>query len=159
MTCKHALDLVEPVAAGDLIADSDLRAHFETCPRCAGALASARRLEAMLASREAPGAPARFTAAVLQRIRRERWRSEQQVDRLFNAAIALALLLIVGGIFALMNLSGVLTGAADTWTAVATLSTQLARDAAPAVDTYIAGVCLLITALAMWWWAERTLSW
>jgi hypothetical protein len=42
---------------------------------------------------------------------------------------------------------------------VATLSTQLARDAAPAVDTYIAGVCLLITALGMWWWAERTLSW
>jgi anti-sigma factor RsiW len=159
MTCKHALDLVEPVAAGDLIADADLRAHFETCPRCAGALASARRLEAMLASREAPVAPARFAALVLQRIRRERWRSEQQVDRLFNVAIALALLLIVGGIFALMNLSGVLTGAADTWTAVATLSTQLARDAAPAVDTYIAGVCLLITALGMWWWAERTLSW
>jgi anti-sigma factor RsiW len=159
MTCKHALDLVEAVAAGDLIADPDLRAHFETCPRCAGALASARRLEAMLASREAPDAPARFTAAVLQRIRRERWRSEQQVDRLFNVAIAVALLLIVGGIFALMNLSGVLTGAADTWTAVATLSTQLARDAAPAIDTYIAGVCLLVTALGMWWWAERTLSW
>jgi anti-sigma factor RsiW len=158
MTCKQALELVEPVAAGDLIADAGLRAHLETCPSCAGALASARRLEAVLASREAPPAPARFTAGVLQRIRRERWHSEQQVDRLFNVAVAVALLLIVGGIFALMNLSGVLTGAADTWRAVATLSTQLARDAAPAVDTYIAGVCLLLTALGMWWWAERTLS-
>jgi anti-sigma factor RsiW len=159
MTCKDALDLVEPVAAGDVVPGADLRAHLETCPRCAGALASARRLEAMLAAREAPGAPARFTVVVLQRIRRERWRSEQQVDRLFNVAIVVALLLIVGGIFALMNLSGVLNGAADTWTAVATLSTQLARDAAPSVSTYVAGVCLLITALGMWWWAERTLSW
>jgi anti-sigma factor RsiW len=158
MTCKDALDLVEPVAGGDLVAQSDLRAHLETCPRCAGALASARRLEAMLAAREAPEAPVRFTAAVLQRIRRERWRSEQQVDRLFNVAIAVSLLLIGGGIFALMNLSGVLTAAGGTWTAVLALTAQVAEDAAPAINTYIAGVFLLITALAMWWWAERTLS-
>lgn len=158
MTCKDALDLVEAVAAGDLVASPDLRAHLETCLRCAGALASARRVDSLLAAREAPAAPPRFTAVVLQRLRRERWRSEQQVDRLFNAAIAAALLLIGAGVLALMNLSGVLAAAAGTWTAVAALTGQIARDAAPSVNTYVAGVFLLLSALGMWWWAERRLS-
>jgi anti-sigma factor RsiW len=158
MTCKDALELVEPIAAGDLVVDAAVRAHFETCPRCAAALASARRIEAWLAGREAITAPPRFTAAVVQRLRRERWRSEQQVDRLFNVAIAMALLLIVGGILALMNLSGVMAAAAGTWTAVASLGEQFARSAAPSLNTYVAAVFLLMTALGMWWWAERTLS-
>jgi anti-sigma factor RsiW len=158
MTCKDVLDLVEPIAAGDLVPDAALRAHVETCPRCAGELASARRLEAMLAGREAPAAPARFTALVLQRIRSERWRSEQQVDRLFNVAIAASLLLIAGGILALMNLTGVLAAATGTWTTAASLTGQLAENAAPTLNTYVAGICLLISALGMWWWAERTLS-
>src|SRR3954468_7458661 len=117
MTCKEALELVEPVAASDIVVDADARAHFETCLGCAAALASARRLEMMLAAREVPVAPPRFTAAVTQRLRRERWRSEQHVDLLFNAAIAVAVLLIAGGGFALMNLSGVMAAAGGTWTA------------------------------------------
>jgi anti-sigma factor RsiW len=159
MTCNDALDLIEPLAAGDLAADADIRAHLESCPRCAAALASASRLEAMLAARAAPAAPARFTALVLQRLRRDRWRSEQQVDRLFNVTIAAALFLIVGGILALMNLSGVLAAAAGTWAGVATLAGHVARDAAPGLNTYIAGGFLLVSALGMWWWAERTISW
>ena len=106
MTCKMALELVEPIASGDLEPDAAARAHFESCPQCASALATARRLEAVLAGRAAPAAPERFTSSVLQRIRRERWRAEQHVDRLFNVAIAVALLLITGGILALMNMSG-----------------------------------------------------
>ena len=57
LTCEDALDLVEPVAAGDLEVDAALRAHFETCPRCASALASARRIEAALSAQDAPPAP------------------------------------------------------------------------------------------------------
>ena len=158
MTCKEALELVEPIAAADIAVDAIARAHFETCPRCAAVLASARRVEMMLAGREVPLAPPGFTPAVMQRLRRERWRSEQRVDYLFNAAIAVALLLIAGGIFALMNISGVMAAAGGTWTAVASLGEQLARTAAPTLDTYVAAILLLLSALGMWWWAERNLS-
>jgi anti-sigma factor RsiW len=158
MTCDHALDLIEPIAAGDLVADAELRAHFESCPRCAAELASALRLEAMLAARPAPLPPPRFTPAVLQRLRGERWRSEQQVDRLFNVAVVMALLVITGSILALMNLSGVLAGAAGTWSAIVSLGAVAAHDAAPSLNTYAAGFFLLVSALGTWWWAERTLS-
>jgi hypothetical protein len=158
MTCKEALELVEAIAASDIAVDAIARAHFETCPRCAAVLASARRVEMMLAGREVPVAPARFTGAVMQRLRRERWRSEQHVDFLFNAAIAIALVLIAGGIVALMNLSGVMAAAAGTWIAVASIGEQFARSAAPTLDTYVAAVLLLLSALGMWWWAERKLS-
>ena len=155
MTCKHALDLVEPIAAGDLAPDESARAHFESCPRCAAALATARRVEAVLASRDAPEAPARFAPSVIQRIRRERWRSEQHVDRLFNVAVVAAFALVGGGILALMNLSGVTATAAGTWTLLASVGGQVARDAAPTLNTYILAACLLMSALGMWWWAER----
>jgi len=158
MSCKEALELVEPIAASDIAVDAAARAHFETCPGCAAALASARRVEMMLAGREVAVAPARFTAVVMQRLRRDRWRSEQHVDFLFNAAIAVALLLIAGGIFALMNLSGLMTAAAGTSTALASLGEQFARSAAPTLDTYVAAVLLLLSTLGMWWWAERNLS-
>jgi anti-sigma factor RsiW len=155
MTCKEALELVEPIAAGDLEPGAAARAHFESCPRCAGALASARRLEAALERREAPDAPPRFTAIVVQRIHRERWRAEQNVDRVFNLALAAALVLVVGGIFAVMNVSGVISAAAGTWALITTVGSQVARDAAPSLNTYIAAACLLVSALGMWWWAER----
>src|SRR5918996_889703 len=100
MICKDVLELAEPIAAGDLQPAENVRAHLESCPRCAGALASARRLEAALSALEPPPAPETFTPSVLQRIRRERWRSEQHVDRLFNVAIAAALVLVVGGVAA-----------------------------------------------------------
>lgn len=155
MTCKEALELVEPIAAGDLQPDADARAHFESCPRCASALASARRVEAALVAREAPEAPARFGAVVVQRIHRERWRAEQRVDRLFNLAMVAALVLVVGGLFAMMNVSSVVSAAAATWTLASSVGTQVALNAAPSLDTYIAAACLLLSALGMWWWAER----
>ncbi|MGH2604849.1 MAG: hypothetical protein ACRDJ9_36325, partial [Dehalococcoidia bacterium] len=115
LTCQDALDVVEPIAAGDLEVDAALRFHFETCPRCASALASARRLETALAGRDAPAAPPGFTTAVVARVRRERWRSEQHVDRIFNVGIAAAILLVLGAVAALLNVSGVLSTAAAVW--------------------------------------------
>jgi anti-sigma factor RsiW len=158
LTCDDVLPLVEPIAAGDLELDPRARAHVETCPRCASALASARRIEAALSARPAPLAPARVTSAVLLRIRRERWRSEQHVDRLFNVAIVAAVLLMAGGVAAMFNLDALLSGAAATWRLAATVSGEAVTKAAPSVTTYVASAGLFASALVTWWWAERRLS-
>ena len=158
MTCRDVLESIEPIVADEVAPDPAIRAHIESCPRCAAELASARRIEALLASRSAPPAPARFTASVLQRIRRDEWRAEQHVDRLFNAAIVAALALVAGGVLALFNLGGLLALAGSAWDAAASLGTSVARNAAPSLNTYIAAAALLVSALGMWWWADRTLS-
>jgi anti-sigma factor RsiW len=158
MTCTFAMDLVEPIAAGEISVDPEARAHFESCPQCAAALATARRIEAALAARPAPAAPERFAAAVLQRIRREHWRAEQHVDRLFNVAVATAVVLVVGGVAALMNLGGMLTATSGMWTLMHEAGVEFLRTAAPTLSTYVAAAGLLLSALAMWWWADRTLS-
>ena len=158
MTCKDVADFIEPIAAGEIQPTADVRAHLETCPSCAAALAAARRLEAILASTAPPPVPDRFVASVLQRVRRERWRMEQNVDRLFNAAMIAALVIVAVGVFGLMNLSGVVAASDGAWATLQTLSSQLGQRMLPVVDTYIAAAGLLLTALGMWWWAERRVS-
>jgi len=151
MTCEDVLDLVEPIAAGDEPVSDAVRRHLETCPSCAAALAGARRVEGALARREAPLAPAQFVSAVQQAVRRERWRSEQQVDRVFNLAIAVAVLLVIGGLAAVLNVGSVLSIAGGAWGVVASV-------AVPTLNTYVAAAALLVSALGMWWWAEKTWS-
>lgn len=158
MDCRHVRDVVDAIAGDEDAVTDETRAHLESCPACAAALAAAHRLEALLASRAAPDPPVRFTQSVLQRIRRERWSAEQRVDRLFNVAVAFALAVIVGGVGALMNLSGVLSAAGTLWNVLAAVSQGTARQAAAAVVTYVAAGGLLVSALATWWWAERKLS-
>ncbi|HEX2458289.1 MAG TPA: hypothetical protein VHI99_31630 [Vicinamibacterales bacterium] len=158
MTCHDVLDLVDAIAGGDADVAPDVRAHLETCPGCAAALAAARRIELALSAGEAPLAPATFTAAVIARIRRERWRSEQQVDRLFNVAIAAAILLVIGGALALLNVGSVMNLASGTWMLVSALGGEAALQAQPLLVTYAAAAGLLMSALGMWWWAERRLS-
>jgi len=155
MTCREVADLIEPIAAGELEPTPDVRAHFESCPSCALMLATARRLEAALAAHQPPPVPDRFVAAVLQRVRRQRWRTERNVDLLFNAAIVAALLIVAAGVVALMDVGGVVSASSGTWRAMSVVSTQMARQMAPAIDTYVAAAGLLITMLLMWWWAER----
>src|SRR5688572_3592009 len=158
MHCQDVLELIEPIAAGDLVPDEQVRGHLQTCPRCAGALASARRVETLLTAMEIPAAPAAFASAVLQRIRRDKWRSEQNVDRLFNVSIAAAALFVVGGVAALFNVEGVLSFTASAWVLLKDGSRETVRTAAPTVATYIAALGLLASALGMWWWAERRLQ-
>jgi anti-sigma factor RsiW len=158
MTCRDVVHLVEAIAAGELEVDDEVRGHFETCPRCAAALAAARRIELALHGWPAPEAPARFGAAVLARIRNDRWRSEQRVDRIFNVAIAASLVLVVAGVAGLTNIGAVIGIAAWIWGAFASMSGDLAQQAAPRVASYIGAAGLLMSALVMWWWADRRLS-
>jgi anti-sigma factor RsiW len=155
MECGNVLELIEPIAAGDLLPGDEVRDHLQSCPRCAAALASARRVEALLQGMEIPAAPAAFTGAVVQRIRSDKWRSEQNVDRLFNGAIAAAVLLVIGGVAALFNVDVVLSLSASVWAILQEGSRETVRTAVPTVGTYIAAFGLLASALGMWYWAER----
>jgi anti-sigma factor RsiW len=158
LSCEEVLDQVEPIAAGELDVDARVSAHVETCPRCAAALAAARRIEAALSVRQYPAPPPRFTAAVIARVRRERWRTEQRVDRLFNVAVAAALLLMIGGATALFNVDGVLAGAAVVARVVSTAAGRSLDADVPSLPTYVGSIGLFVSALGMWWWAERRLS-
>jgi anti-sigma factor RsiW len=158
MTCRDVLDRIEAIAAGEEPAPSEMRAHLEGCLRCAAALATARRIEEALATRPAPAAPPRFTASVAARIRDERWRSEQHVDRLFNIVLMMGVLAIAAGAFALLNLHA----AAAAFTASVALLNQIVAGllirAVPSLSTYVIAAGFLATTLLVWWWAERKLS-
>jgi anti-sigma factor RsiW len=158
VNCTEALQLVEAIAAGDVVVNEEMRAHFETCPRCASALASAHRIEAALRARPAPPAPARFTQTVVGRVRDERWRTEERIDRIFNVAIAAAVLLVVGSVAALTNVDAVLSGAGAVWGFMAAATGRAVSAAAPMLLTYTAAAALLMSALITWWWADRRLS-
>ena len=155
MTCREVADLIEAIAANDLEATPEVRAHFESCPSCALMLATARRLDAALAELHPPPVPDRFVAAVLQRVRRERWRMERNVDLLFNVAMIVALLIIAVGVLALFDVSGVVAASSGAWAGLSAMGTQIAQQMAPAINTYIAAAGLLLSMLGMWWWAER----
>jgi anti-sigma factor RsiW len=158
MLCEDVLELVEPIAAGDRQLDESIRSHVESCPRCASALASAQRLEAALRTLAVPAAPEAFTSNVLQRIRRDRWRSEQRVDRLFNFSIAAAVLVIVGGVAAMLNVDAMLTVTASSWALLREGAHQAVRQVGPTFATYVAAAGLFVSALMMWSWAERRLG-
>ncbi len=155
MTCREVSDLIEAIAANDLEPTPEVRAHFESCPSCALMLATARRLDATLAALQPPPVPDRFVAAVLQRVRGERWRMERNVDLLFNVAMVAAMIIVAAGALALFDVSGVVAASSGAWSGLSAMGSQIARQMAPAINTYIAAAGLLLSMLGMWWWAER----
>jgi hypothetical protein len=152
MTCSQIEDRIEAIAGGEEPASEEFRAHVEGCVACASALASARRVAAMLDAWEAPPAPPRFTAGVASRIRSERWKSEQQVDRVFNALLVCGLLVVVAGLAALFNFATVASAVSRGITFLASAGDH---QSAPSMFTYVAGTAFFGTALIAWWWAER----
>ena len=89
------------------------------------------------------------------RVRRERWRSEQRVDWLFNGAMAAAAILVVSGIWMLFNLTG-MTEVARQVSGVLAEGLRLAADRVTAqLPAYVGATGLLLSAVAVWWWAER----
>jgi anti-sigma factor RsiW len=155
MFCDEALDTVEAIAAGDLTPDGRVASHLATCPNCAHALEDARQLEASLRRRGAPAAPAEFTSRTLARIRRARWRSDQFLDVGFNVAIGLVVVSVVAGVWMLLNRTGIVSVSGDAVNVFGSGFVALASRVAPALPLYAGAAALLVSALGIWWWAER----
>ena len=158
MLCHEVHDAIEPIAAGELAPDDRIAAHLSSCPHCAAALEDARRLERILQARPAPRAPAQFTSRTLARVRRARWRTEQFLDLGFNVTVGLVLMAILGGVWLLMHRSGLVAVSNDAVDLLGTGLMTLARRVAPTVPLYAGATALLVTALGIWWWAERELT-
>ena len=155
MFCDEALETVEAVAAGDMTPEGRIATHLATCPDCAAALERARKLERLLHARPVPQPPAHFTARTLTRVRRARWRSEQLLDVGFNVAIAAVVLAVAGGIWMLLNRSGLNAVSGDVVDLFGSGFVAFVRRVAPSLPLYAAAAALLASALGLWWWAER----
>ena len=155
MFCDEALDAVEAIAAGELTPDGRIADHLATCPNCAGALDGARKLERMLQGRPVPRPPSQFTPRTLARVRRARWRSEQFLDAGFNVAIGAIVLAVVGGIWLLLNRSGLVAVSSDAVNLFGGGMMTLVHRVAPSLPLYAGAMAFLGTALVLWWWAER----
>jgi len=155
MFCDEVLDAIEAIAAGDLTPDGRVSDHLTSCPDCAAALGDARELERMLRARPVPRTSSQFTSRTMARVRRARWRSEQFLDMGFNFAIGMVILAVVAGVWMLMHRSGLTAISNDAVDLFSTAFVTLARRIAPSVPLYAGATALLVTALGIWWWAER----
>jgi anti-sigma factor RsiW len=155
MFCDEALDAVEAIAAEDLQPDGRVAAHLASCPNCAAALVSARSLEHLLRRRAVPSPSPQFTSRTLARVRRARWRSDQFLDVGFNVAIAAVVFAVVGGVWLLLQRSGLAVVSADAVDLFGTGLVTVAHRVAPSLPLYAGAAGILATALLIWWWAER----
>jgi hypothetical protein len=142
MFCDETLDAVEAIAAGELRPEGRIVQHLGSCRQCAAALESARRIEAMLQGRPVPELPQQFTIRTMARIRRARWRSDQ-----FLGVVAMVWLLV--------DRSGLTGVSSDLFNLAESGAVMLARRIAPSISLYAAAAALVLTALTIWWWAER----
>jgi len=155
MICRDFDAIIEPVAAGEMGLPAEAAEHLAGCPPCAARLALARRIEGVLGSGPPAEPPPSFTAAVVGRVRRERWRSEQRVDWLFNLAMAAAAILVVGGTWMLFNLTGVAQVGTEASAVLAEGFGLAAARITTQLPAYAGATGLLLSAVAVWWWAER----
>lgn len=155
MFCDEALDAIEAIAGGELTPEGRIAQHLASCRNCAAALQSARGVEAMLRAREAPKPPSHFTQRTLTRVRRARWRTEQFLDVGFNLALGLVGLGIAGAVWMLMNGAGLTAVSVTAVDFFSSGAVTLAQRAAPSLPLYAGATALVVTVLAIWWWAER----
>jgi predicted anti-sigma-YlaC factor YlaD len=155
MFCDETLDAVEAIAAGELTPEGRIAQHLGSCRQCAAALESARRIETMLQARPVPRPPQQFTIRTMARIRRARWRSDQFLDAGFNVAVALVTLGVIATVWLLVDRSGVTAVSSDLLTLIEGGAVTLAHRIAPAISLYVAAAALVLSALTIWWWAER----
>src|SRR5207302_1407367 len=114
MFCDEVLDAIEPIAAGELTPDGRVAAHLTSCPNCAAALASARRVEQLLQARPIPKPAALFTTRTMALIRRRRWRREQFLDAGFNLALMIVGVAVAGAVWMALHRSGLIGAGGGT---------------------------------------------
>ena len=158
MFCDEVLEVLEPIAAGDLMPDARTGAHLASCADCRAALGRAREIERMLQVRTAPAPPAQFTARTLAGIRRDRWRRDQVLDAGFNIAVASLVLAAVGGVWLVMNRSGIVTVSNDAVALIEMFIATFVARVAPELPLYAAAMALLAATVGVWWWAERDVT-
>jgi anti-sigma factor RsiW len=158
MTCSELADLLEPLASGDVPMSADVRAHIDGCARCRSAYALAVEIEGVLAGQPAPAVAESFTADVMRRVRRHWWRSEQYLDLAFNVALALLGVFVAVGLYAVLTVSGLSAVSEDLARVFVQSSVDLTVRAAPHLGTYVAALLLVVSGLAVWWWAENGLE-
>jgi len=155
MFCDEALDAIEPIAAGELVADGRVGDHLATCPNCATALRSAQQLERLLQARPIPAPPAQFTSRTMTMLRRQRWRSEQYVDASFNVALGIVALGVIVAIGFFVNRAGLISVGNGPGNAFSDAFVAFAHRIAPSLPLYLGATALLAMALGIWWWAEK----
>jgi len=155
MFCDEALDAVERIAAGDLIAEGRIADHLGSCPNCSAALESARRVEHLLRQRDVPRVSAQFTSSTLGRVRRARWRNDQWLDAGFNLGIAAIVVAMLAAVWMIVNRSGLAAVSNDAMSLFGSGLLTFVSRIAPSLPLYAGAAALVATALGIWWWAER----
>jgi len=155
MFCDEVLEVVEPIAEGELTPDGRVADHLATCPNCAAALDDAKRLDRLLRLRAAPKPPPSFTSRTVGRVRRAKWRSDQFLDAGFNVAIGAIALGVVIGVWMVLNRTGLAAVTNDAVDLFASGVLTFTRKVAPSVPVYLGATALLLSAIGIWWWAER----
>jgi anti-sigma factor RsiW len=155
MTCDDVQNAIELIAAGEMTPDTQMTSHLATCRSCASALETAQRIDGLLRQRPVPAPPAQFTARTMASIRRARWRNEQMIDWGFNAALALFALTIVAGIWVVFSRSGFTFAGNDALQLFGAGMRTFVQRVSPSLPVYALATVLLLTALGIWWWAER----
>jgi hypothetical protein len=112
-------------------------------------------IERWMRERPAPAAPAGFSAAVMARVRQDRWRVERYWDLGFNIAVAAGLLLVVGGILGLIYMSGLVVVGRDAVALFAGAITTVADQLMPMLPAYLGASLLTFTGLGLWWYVEN----
>jgi predicted anti-sigma-YlaC factor YlaD len=156
MFCDEVLELVEPIAAGEVAVDARVASHLASCANCTAALSDARRIEQLLRGREVLKPSTQFTARIMGRIRRDRWRREQFLDTGFNVFVGLLALTLLVAVWVLLSRSGLGAVTRDAFNALNSTVLNAVRQRLPSsLPLYLGAFALVATALGVWWWAER----
>ncbi len=154
MRCDELEPLMEAMADGTFEPAPEDRAHLSSCAACAARLAQAQGIEQWLTSRDAPQPPASFTASVMARIGREKWKTERVVDIGFNLAIAAGVLVILAGGAGLAWSLGFFAIEIDVVALLDAATAQVEGRVINQLQTLAIAAVVLTMALVLWWWAE-----